>query len=261
MVIDEPEAHDTANPPPPWTASPVHEFHLNGISLGLPAGLATPEILGKLADGSYEADEARSAERCVRPGFRVLELGAGIGYVTAICARQAGPQNVLSVEANPALLPVIEDTLVRNGLSGVTLIHGAATGPAEPEAMADFAVSSGYTGSSLEGKGEAVKVPLVSIHDLIWAHKPHVVLMDVEGAEAEMFNRPWKCPLRFCVMELHPKKYHPRTIKRIVDFMSAMDLTYDPVTSRGKILGFRKVWGSGDGQGSGPEDAAEDMEG
>lgn len=224
----------------------MHEFTLNGISLGLPAGLATPEILGKLADGTYEADEARSAERCVREGMRVLELGAGIGYVTALCARRAGPENVLSVEANPALLPVIEDNLARNGLSGVTLIHGAVTGPVAPDAMADFAVSTGYTGSSLDGKGQAVKVPLVSVHDLIWAHKPHVVLMDVEGAEAEMFNRPWKCPLRFCVMELHPRKYHPRTIKKIVDFMSAMDLTYDPVTSRGKILGFRKVWGAGE---------------
>ena len=229
-----------------WTRPPLHDFHLNGISLGVPNGLATPEILGKLADGTYEADEARSADRCVRPGFRVLELGAGIGYVTALCARQAGPQNVLSVEANPALLPVIEDNLARNGLSGVTVIHGAATGAVAEGAMGDFAISAGYTGSSLDGKGQAVQVPLVSIHDLIRAHKPHVVLMDVEGAEADMFNRPWKCPLRFCVMELHPKKYHARTIKKIVDFMSAMDLTYDPVTSRGKILGFRKVWGAVD---------------
>jgi FkbM family methyltransferase len=229
-----PEAHD------------VHEFRLNGISLTLPEGLATPEILGKLSDGSYEADEARSADRCVRKGFRVLELGAGIGYVTSICARRAGPENVLSVEANPDLIPVIEGNLARNGLSGVTLMHGAATGPVEEGATADFAVSAGYTGSSLDGKGRAVRVPLISVHDLIRSHKPHVVLMDVEGAEADMFNRLWKCPLRFCVMELHPRKYHARTIKKIVDFMSAMDLTYDPVTSRGKILGFRKVWGAGD---------------
>ena len=231
----------------------MHEFRLNGISLGLPPGLATADILGKLAEGTYEADEAKAADRCVRKGFRVLELGAGIGYVTSICARRAGPANVLSVEANPDLLPVIEANLARNGLSGVTLMHGAVTGPVEEGATADFAVSTGYTGSSLDGKGRAVRVPLISIHDLIRAHKPHVVLMDVEGAEADMFGRLWKCPLRFCVMELHPKKYHARTIKKIVDFMSAMDLTYDPVTSRGKIIGFRKVWGAADAP-----DAAED---
>ncbi|PWK57279.1 FkbM family methyltransferase [Roseicyclus mahoneyensis] len=256
MVMGEAAAHDLPNSLRP-EARTVHEFRLNGISLSLPAGLATPEILSKLGDGTYEADEARSADRCVRPGFRVLELGAGIGYVTAMCAKRAGPQNVLSVEANPALIPVIEANLARNGLSGVTLVHGAATGHVEEGATADFAVSEGYTGSSLDGKGRAVTVPLISVHDLIRAHKPHVVLMDVEGAEADMFNRVWKCPLRFCVMELHPKKYHARTIKKIVDLMSAMDMTYDPVTSRGKILGFRKVWGAGDA----PEPLEDDGEG
>jgi len=38
-------------------------------------------------------------------------------------------------------------------------------------------------------------------------------------------------------------------IKKIVDFMSGMDMTYDPVVSRGKILGFRRVWGP-----DGPDD-------
>jgi FkbM family methyltransferase len=229
----------------------MHEFRLNGVDLAVPSGLATPAILGKLADGTYEEDEARSADRCVRDGFRVLELGAGIGYVTALCAQRTGPGNVLSVEANPDLLPVIEANLARNGLSGVSVMHGAVTGPVDEGATAEFAVSDGFTGSSLTGKGRGVTVPLVSVHDLIRAHKPHVVLMDVEGAEAEMFGRPWKCPLRFCVMELHPRKYQPRVVKRIVDFMSRMDMTYDPVTSRGKVLGFRKVWGAADEPDSG----------
>lgn len=224
----------------------MHEFRLNGVDLTLPEGLATPAILEKLADGSYEADEARSADRCVRAGFRVLELGAGLGYVTALCAQRTAPENVLSVEANPDLLPVIEANLARNGLSGVSLMHGAVTGPVAEGATARFAVSAGFTGSSLDGRGAAVEVPVVSVHDLIRAHRPHVVLMDVEGAEADMFNRPWPCPLRFCVMELHPRKYGARVIKRIVDFMSRMDMTYDPVTSRGKVLGFRKVWGATD---------------
>jgi len=220
-------------------------FHLNGIELSVPSGLATPGILEKLYDGTYEADEARSADRCVRPGFRVLELGAGLGYVTALCAQKAGAENVLSVEANPDLIPVIEANLARNGYVGVTVMHGAVSGPVEEGATAPFHIAAGFTGSSLGGRGgRLVDVPLLPIYDLIRAHRPHVVMMDVEGAEENLFDRLWKCPLRFCVLELHPKKYGPRTIKKIVDFMSAMDMTYDPVVSRGKILGFRKVWGA-----------------
>jgi FkbM family methyltransferase len=246
MVIGHEPAHDAARIATAQRVRPVYEFRLNGVNLALPKGLATPAIREKLGDGTYEEDEARGADRCVRPGFRVLELGAGIGYVTTICAQRAGPENVLSVEANPALLPVIEANLRRNGVPGVTLMHGAATGPVPEGATGHFALQAGYTGSSLAGMGQGVEVPLISIHDLIRAHRPHVVLMDVEGAEAEMFNRPWKCPLRFCVMELHPRKYPASTIKKIVDFMSAMDMTYDPVTSRGKVIGFRKVWGATD---------------
>lgn len=223
----------------------MKEFRLgDDIRLCLPDGLATPAILQKLADATYEADEARAALRCAQPGFRVLELGAGLGYVTAICARGAGPENVVSVEANPDLLPVIEANLARNGLHGVSLLHGAVTGAADEGAMGKFAVSEAFTASHLGGKGRMVDVPLVAMHDLIRAHRPHVVLMDVEGAEAELFYRPWKCPLRYCVIELHPKKYPARVVRRIFDFMSRMDMAYDPVTSRGKIVGFRKIWGA-----------------
>jgi hypothetical protein len=43
------------------------------------------------------------------------------------------------------------------------------------------------------------------------------------------------------VLELHPPRYSDTVIKRIVDCMSDSGLTYDPVTSRGRVLGFRRV--------------------
>lgn len=246
MVFSHQLTHDRTRPKRAESRAAVYEFRLKGINLGLPDVLATPEIVQKLTEGTYEEDEANAALRCVRPGFRVLELGAGIGYVTALCAQRTAPEQVVSVEANPALLQVVEANLARNGMAGVNLVHAAVTGAVAEGATGLFALSAGYTGSSLDGKGRPIRVPLVSVHALIRQHKPHVVLMDVEGAEADMFDRIWNCPLRFCVMELHPKKYQPRVIKKIVDVMSQMDMTYDPITSRGKILGFRKVWGATD---------------
>ena len=114
----------------------MHEFRLNGVDLGLPAGLATPAIREKLADGTYEEDEGARRRTLRAAGVPGARTGAGIGYVTALCAQRAGPENVLSVEANPDLLPVIEANLARNGLSGVSVMHGAATGPVEEGAMA-----------------------------------------------------------------------------------------------------------------------------
>ncbi|MEJ6389764.1 FkbM family methyltransferase [Gymnodinialimonas ulvae] len=221
-------------------------YRINGVELALPETLTSKGIAAKLSDGTYEADEARVVDRCVRPGFRVLELGAGIGYVGTLAARKTEPENVLSVEANPALLPVIAANHARNGVRGISVLHAAVVGHAPDGATADFHQSPGFTGSRLGAPGGSqVEVPLVGFHELLRAHRPHVVLMDVEGAEAHLFDQAWKCPLRFCVMEIHPKRYSPEVIKKIVDRMSAMDMTYDPVTSRGKILGFRRVWSEG----------------
>lgn len=219
-------------------------YRLNGVALGVPAGLATDAIAQKLSEGTYEGDEARAVDRCVRPGFRVLELGAGLGYIGALAAQKTEPANVLSVEANPDLIPVIRANHARNNVADISLMQGAVVGHAPEGATAKFHIAGGFTGSRLGAMGGRQEaVPLIGFHELIRAHRPHVVLMDVEGAEAEYFDRPWKCPLRFCVMEIHPKQYEATVIKKIIDRMSAMDMTYDPVTSRGKILGFRKVWG------------------
>ena len=246
----------TPETPSSESCAAVYEFRLKSIDLRLPDGLATPEIVAKLAEGTYEEDEAHAAMHCVQPVFRVLELGAGLGYVTALCAQRTAAQNILTVEANPDLLPVITANLARNGASAVRVVHAAATGAVADGAMAEFAVSPGFPGSSLTGKGRKIQVPLVSVHTLLREHRPHVVLIDIEGAEAALFDRVWKCPLRFCVIELHPKKYPPRVVKKIVDTMSRMGMTYDPACSRGKVIGFRKVWGADEASDDETQNAA-----
>jgi FkbM family methyltransferase len=222
----------------------THTASLHGLTVSVPDALVTDSIVGKLADGSYERDEARAAMRTVKPGFRVLDLGGGIGLTANLAAERAGAANVTVVEANPALIPVIEQNLAANGNGEATVLHAAVTGWVPEGATGALTLAPGFTASSLKSKGpNTVEVPLVPITDLIRACRPHVIFMDVEGAEADLFKRAWKCPLRFMVVELHPKKYHARVIKRITDFMSEMDMVYDPATSRGRLLGFRKIWG------------------
>jgi SAM-dependent methyltransferase len=125
------------------------DTQINGVEIHLPPSVTAPLVVERLRDGSYEADEANAAERCVKDGFRVLELGAGIGYVTAICARRTAPENVLAVEANPALIPVIESNLARNGAQGVTVLHGAVVARAEEGQKASFRVQDHFPASRL----------------------------------------------------------------------------------------------------------------
>lgn len=60
----------------------------------------------------------------LRPDDRVLEVGTGSGYVTALLAHLA--RHVLSVELHDELLEQARQRLVRFGISNVTLTQGDA---------------------------------------------------------------------------------------------------------------------------------------
>lgn len=230
------------------------EFELNGVRLRVPEALLDPRIAQKLETGGYEAHEARAVQMRLRPGQRVLELGGGLGYVSALAARITGGANVVTVEANPALLPVIRDTWALNAVTGGTLIHGAVTGAAADKASdapghetLGFDPARAFWGGRIAGAdtpgARAVRVPARPLPPLLDTHRPDVVIMDIEGAEARLFDAPWPGHVQAVMMELHPGRYPDSAIKRIVDCLSASGLTYDPGPSRGRILCLRRLRG------------------
>ncbi|HAW47322.1 MAG TPA: FkbM family methyltransferase [Roseovarius sp.] len=223
------------------------EFEIEGLRLEVPDSHLNDRIRAKLASGGYEGHEARAALMRLRAGQRVLELGSGIGYIACLCARVAGAENVTTVEANPDLLPVIAGNLARNGLDAVTVLHGAVggmDGAAAPLAF-DAARSfwAGHIADEASAAERVVEVPHLGLRDLMARVRPGLVIMDIEGAEAHLFDAPWPAHVRSVMMELHPGRYPDTVIQRIVDCMSASGLTYDPGPSRGRILCFRRVRG------------------
>jgi FkbM family methyltransferase len=221
------------------------EYELNGVVLRVPEEMLTARLLAKLESAGYEADEAEAVQKRVRSGHRVLELGAGIGYIASLAARLCGAENLVTVEANPAMLPVIRANLDRNGFAEATLIHGAVTGLDASGEPALFEQKPSFWAGKLadeNAKSDAVVgVPMLSLPELLAAYRPHVVIMDIEGAEAHLFERKWPRHFKSVMMELHPGQYPDTVIKKIVDCMSKSGLTYDPGPSRGRILGFRRV--------------------
>jgi len=220
------------------------QFTLDDITIYLPKTLARPALVERLQSGVFERPEAAAARAREKPGLRVLDLGGGVGFVSTILARGAGAENLVSVEANPALIPVLQANLDRNGQGAARVLHGAiAAGVGGGTSR--FRVQRGILGSSLAQPGvpeeEVTEVPSLGIQTLLYDHRPEFVMMDVEGAEEHLFDQPWNPELRFLVLELHPPRYGDRVIKRIVDCMSDTGLTYDPITSTGRILGFRRV--------------------
>jgi len=79
----------------------------------------------------------------IKPGDRVLEVGAGSGYAAAVMSRIAG--QVVAIERQPDLVKVAEERMRRLGYDNVRIVEADATRGWEPEAPYDaiLAAASG----------------------------------------------------------------------------------------------------------------------
>ena len=72
------------------------------------AALIIPEVRSEVRSGTYCADLLRLLPEAVATGDRVLVIGAGLGVVSTMVARNEGVDRVIAVEANTALYPLSE---------------------------------------------------------------------------------------------------------------------------------------------------------
>jgi ubiquinone/menaquinone biosynthesis C-methylase UbiE len=95
-----------------------------------------------------ERDRLGEAERVltrlgVKPGLRVADVGAGDGYYTVRLARRLGAGAVIyAQDVDAGHLRKLEQRLRREGVSGVTLVHGTPRDPGLPTASIDLAILS-----------------------------------------------------------------------------------------------------------------------
>lgn len=221
-------------------------FEIGGVQIGCPREQLTRKIRSKLESGLYESSEARAVQQRLRAGQRVLELGAGLGYIGALAAQITAPENITSVEANPDMLGAIRANYDRNGGEKISLRHGAVVGADfEGETLSFVRAKQFWASRIAEASSPEERicdVPALRINELLAELRPNVVIMDVEGAEQYLFGRKWPRCVKSVIMELHPKQYPSRaTIKQIVDCLGKSGLTYDPIASQGKLLAMWRV--------------------
>src|SRR6185295_5335067 len=70
-----------------------------------------------LSKGTYEREELRLIGDVLSPSDVVLEVGAGLGLVSAYCAKRLGSSRVFAYEADPDLEPCIRETYELNGVN------------------------------------------------------------------------------------------------------------------------------------------------
>lgn len=172
----------------------------------------TETRIARINAARYEGDEIAGALSVVRPGDRVLELGAGLGLVGAVVATNAHPEAVLSFEANPELIPHLHALYAQNGLEDRIALRNAVlvSAPDRPDTVT-FHLHNSYLGSSLienpSRRTRAVEVPTEDFRAVVEAFRPTVLIMDIEGGELDLLKYAELGGLRAVVIEFHPGVY------------------------------------------------------
>lgn len=164
---------------------------------------------------AYEAEYAQAVLDRVRPGDRVLDIGAHLGLFTLLFADRVGPAGrVVACEPNPRSRALLEATLRLNDLPQADVVPVAVTdavGAVTFSLAADeSALASGDGAPGPGDDAERIEVAATTVDALAEERdlRPDVLKVDVEGFEPRVLDGAERTlpGVRMICMEVHPRK-------------------------------------------------------
>ncbi len=220
-----------------------HAMYLDSRDMSL-----TPHLLRQ---GCWEPDVTRFFVRIVKPGMRIVEVGANVGYYTLLACSLVGPTgSVAAFEANPAVATLARRSLLVNGFRDRATVVGMAVTDA-PGTVILHQLNQRQGDSSLFDFSEdqlafagdqatKLEVPATSLDAFFDKNEPiDLIRMDVEGAEPLVFEGMRR------IIERSPRmkimlEFFPERIQRsghqpakFLESIKAMGFRIQTVGSRG----------------------------
>lgn len=190
-------APDTV-PLPAWGTTVT----VDGITMRIDRRMSAHNVR-KLIAGRHTSHERALLATVLQPDDVVMELGGGIGMVAIACAMKLGPGRVFSYEANPELESLIRENYALNGAEPT--LKMCMLGP--EAGSRTFHIAERFSRSSVFGAEQdsrAVEVPVESFNAEIRRIKPTVLIVDIQGGEAELFEYADLGTVRKLLLEVHP---------------------------------------------------------
>jgi len=218
-----------------------HAF-VRSIKLPIDRCIMSKTVETLIAEGNYEKSEVRAAEKLVYPGDTVIELGGGLGFVSAHLRRERCPKRIVVFEANPELIPFIRKTHLANGFTDIEVRNGVLLPNPSSKTVA-FHVSEDVWASSLSPAYRTVRiidVPVFPFEDVIAEIKPKVLVIDIEGGELDLLEAEDLGSVERVVMEVHPMIYGLPGMARLYQSLCRHGFAYDEVRSSGATIAIER---------------------
>jgi FkbM family methyltransferase len=174
--------------------------------------------------GKRELDHKWIMEKTLRPGAKVLDIGANIGYYALIEKGLIGPTgSILAVEPVRANLTLLRKNCQKSEMENVTIVEGAVSNVAGQRSfyIAEESNLNTFHKHVLEARGnlrQEVTVETFTVAQLVEEHGQFDYLrMDIEGHEVEVLDDIGKLAGKIekmpnIIFETHTKTYdseHP----------------------------------------------------
>jgi len=215
----------------------------NGIKISYDPDVISEKMAMHIKGGTYEKEESKLISGIVQEGERILEIGAGVGYVSALAMKTGKVEEMLSFEANPKLIPIIEKTWELNGVQAKCrncVITNMSSGQ-----KIDFYIRQDFWASSLSanpyGYSEVVQVETTNFQEILEEFKPTMIVCDIEGGEGQLFEGAQLDGVKKVFMEVHQDVLGRLGIKKLFDRFSHQGFHYDVWHSIGQVVLFSHV--------------------
>jgi FkbM family methyltransferase len=199
-----------------------------------------PLIHGRIRDviesGQYESGDVRAMDAMLEADDVVLEVGAGLGFTSAMCAKRIGSDRVFTYEANPQMEPSIRRLYALNDVSP-TLTIGAVTnhgGEVQLAEEPEFWVGRiAETGRPVQARDITEELERIA---------PTFLILDCEGGERDiLLGNDLPGGVRKLVAELHPEFIGAQACTEIIRNVLRQDFDIRLEVTGGSLWAFERA--------------------
>ena len=218
-------------------------LEVSGVIIPDDPNVITPGVRHAILLNRYETEEAEQIPQIVRPADIVLEIGAGIGFISTLLSRQRRVSRIIAVEANPLLMDYMTRLHHVNRVRKVRRVNAVLTNePVKNKTM--YLREDFWMGSLMEGPNpfvDTVQVPTLNLNAFLRTEGVNLIVCDVEGAETALFEDADLTTVDRVFVELHDHVTGLRSVGTLFTRMAEHGFIYDPRHSAGSVVLFRRV--------------------
>jgi FkbM family methyltransferase len=224
------------------------EFGDTGIKLATDSSVSQ-KMIDYITRGWYEVQEFKQVEKIVEKDDVVLELGSGLGLISTVAWKTGKTKSIHCYEADPRLVPLIKRTHDANGVTNATVHNKAITSDLESlkAGTLDFHIRPDFWENSTNPEVgaavlETIKVPVISLSEIIDSVSPTLIVADIEGAEDGLFGQGVNLrSVKRIALEIHQEMLGPAGMRRLFDDFHRAGFHYDARYSNSSVPVFSRI--------------------